>query len=656
MKNITSFFTRIAIIMLSIIAINNTLISARVQIEFDENPINIKRKEKEAIESWSNLKPNAFAMRLNKIYIFEEETENYLSECSKHRCFANRRKNPLVRDTSEEKTVKTAFAMFNPEECTQDNPLVFVSFGSGKLLQDFVILRKLIAKGYKYLEIHLIDGIYNFTPDAIPNYIKRFWSYLNTYEEERLISGFSVFTYESYNDFIEHNVNFNLLIGIDTEENQITRDILPIIIKRKQNNDPFFVLTLDGEDGAQKGILNIIKYKNDYIEGEKIFFLHGKSIKIDFKNLNYPNMYYNLYNYLKTLGNRYLARSYNFYFKMCDNIANLRFTDWQFYILVNKYGIILPRFRTMGIFKQFIYNKNLFQNNELPDYLREDYEQMRNKQEIVEERLREAIPLIEGSRNLNIELSKKQFIENQEIIDITSKIKEEQEELHRQNINQIQARLRNLTNMTNQEIDDMPQRIVDAAHLQENTDRTHSYNIQTLTNILGKNTINNFTNQLIRTNTRFKKKQNRLILNQNAYEALFNIIKNYLTRQQRKQNINQISARLRNLTNVTNREIDNMPKKIMRAAYMRNNNDGTHSYNFQTLTNIFGIGNINRILNKYNNAMRSPIKIESQQRLILDDIEYEALLNIIKEDIIQYKNKATRKPNQRKRQTSRRRN
>lgn len=49
---------------------------------------------------------------------------------------------------------------YNPNNFSAEKPMVYVSLGSGGLLQDFIILTNIIQLGLTHLEVHLIDNFY----------------------------------------------------------------------------------------------------------------------------------------------------------------------------------------------------------------------------------------------------------------------------------------------------------------------------------------------------------------------------------------------------------------------------------------------------------------------------------------------------------------
>ena len=238
---------------------------------------------------------------------------------------------------------------------------------------------------------------------------------------------------------------------------------------------------------------------------------------------------------------------------------------------------------------------------------------------------------------------------------------ENKKRIQENNIQQLKKELQNLTNMNNQQITSMTNKIIQQALISPNF-----YNLNTINRILDidSSSIYNVFRMLATKGIPISLRGDitESSLNDAALIFLHNIIEKKLQKQQQqqqqqqKQNIDQILARLQNITKMTNQEINNLTKKIMHAAHLQENTDRTHSYDLSVLNNIFKKRKINLFFDEFKKTTGHRIIINNQKRLILDYTEYKILFNVIKEDIIQYKNRATRKPNQPKRQTSRRRN
>ncbi len=193
--------------------------------------------------------------------------------------------NENTRKKAETEAVNTTLNMFPIEENTESNPLIYVSYQSGLLLQDLILLSKLIINGYKHFKIHFIDHICReghmgktYHRDVGRNHPtigyfievnnsmylkakKKIKNFFDSYIENRNINleTYSIYDYGSADEFIEAQIPFNILIGIhiDSDNGDITR----LSNKNKEyGNNNFFSLT-----SSDKNKITIIKYDNEDI-------------------------------------------------------------------------------------------------------------------------------------------------------------------------------------------------------------------------------------------------------------------------------------------------------------------------------------------------------------------------------------------------------
>ena len=84
----------------------------------------------------------------------KEVPAGLLTECTGY-CHLNRLSQPWFRNSFEQEVVKAVSS-----NCIKEK-LVYTSFGSGFLFSDFILITKLIEKGFKNIDINLIDLQYN---------------------------------------------------------------------------------------------------------------------------------------------------------------------------------------------------------------------------------------------------------------------------------------------------------------------------------------------------------------------------------------------------------------------------------------------------------------------------------------------------------------
>ena len=230
--------------------------------------------------------------------------------------------NRETRQKAENEAVNTAKDMFPPLECSESNPLVYVSYQSGFLLQDFTLLSKLIKNGYKHLKIHFIDHVCEeswngqvFISPHAPrrstqvthsSYLRakeRLQFFLNQYVgNERIgLKSYHIEDYISAAAFIEASVQFDVLVGIHMMGEE---DIIKMLINnKKMEKETFFSLV--SED---KEIIKIIKYNNRRVNGETFYSEDkGASWLESTEGVVYGNSSSDYYNKVYPAGEEYLA-------------------------------------------------------------------------------------------------------------------------------------------------------------------------------------------------------------------------------------------------------------------------------------------------------------------------------------------------------------
>lgn len=153
-----------------------------------------------------------------------------LQECS---CFPlDRIIYPEIRTSFEDELIESIENQYTDK----NQELIFLSIGSGGLFQEFVLLSKLTAKGYKNIKIKLIDVAYPSGLNGKNNFkisVNCFYSqFLNWLEELKTRFGliYSVTTFKTMEDFLSNHENkssVDAVICVDLDQPQANGLTLP---------------------------------------------------------------------------------------------------------------------------------------------------------------------------------------------------------------------------------------------------------------------------------------------------------------------------------------------------------------------------------------------------------------------------------------------